>query len=130
MYRLNIYKNCYFLSPYSNEVIRAAVHENKFQFNPLGTKILSTLLNNYEIDEDRSVILIPIPLSAKRNRERGHNQVETIINISKYKNLMNHKILKKKIDTKPQSHLDKSSRSENLKGSFVFVGNPEDFRKN
>lgn len=74
----------------------------------------------------REPILIPIPLSAKRYRERGYNQAELIckelVNLDKNVNfkLENHVLIKQK-DTEHQARIkDRRDRLKNLSGSFAL----------
>src|SRR3989344_6085699 len=74
-----------------------------------------------------NAILIPIPLSSKRYRERGYNQAELLCeNLVKLDENVNFKleknILIKQIDTKHQAHiLNRSERLKNIVGSFTIL---------
>ncbi len=59
-------------------------------------------------------MIIPIPLSKKRLRERGYNQAELLA-----------KELGRQKETKPQYGLKKDERAENMKEAFVFLGSKE-----
>lgn len=66
------------------------------------------------------IIMIVVPISKARKKERGYNQsqliakqVSQIINIPIMKN-----ILEKSKDTVPQSTLNKVQRQENAKGAY------------
>lgn len=71
-------------------------------------------------------IIIPVPISKKRNNSRGYNQSELIIkqlkrNINEI-NLQTN-ILYKIKDTLPQSKLDKEHRKNNLNGAYEVRNN-------
>jgi len=74
-------------------------------------------------------LLIPIPLSKKRLRERGFNQVELVakeikkIDSEDYLEL-DTKILLKTRETGSQTRKNKKEREKNIRGSFA-VSNPE-----
>ena len=70
-------------------------------------------------------IIIPVPLSKKRRRERGFNQTELIAEQLKQKDKANFfdiqgDVLIRVRETEHQAHLqNKSKRQENLKGAFA-----------
>ena len=81
----------------------------------------------------RKPVLIPIPLSPKRRRERGYNQAELIcLELIKINNIrhgvylkLEKDILIKPKDTKHQARIEnRSERLKNIIGSFA-VKNPE-----
>ncbi|OGH18701.1 MAG: hypothetical protein A2868_02780 [Candidatus Levybacteria bacterium RIFCSPHIGHO2_01_FULL_40_15b] len=68
-------------------------------------------------------VIIPIPLSSKRLRERGYNHAEIIAShVAKYFNLkMDPKILIRIKDTRPQYRLNRKERFENIRGAFDTI---------
>ena len=111
---------------YQPVVVRAAIHEAKYHNNRKAIKLLAELLNQRLQDQPHSVI-IPVPLARARLRERGHNQVESIIRSSsviKEKHQLETKILKRQTNTKPQTTLSREERLKNVQNAFV-VKNPE-----
>ncbi|TSC77716.1 MAG: putative amidophosphoribosyltransferase [Parcubacteria group bacterium Gr01-1014_24] len=88
-------------------------------------KIMEELSELSLMENFREPILIPIPLSAKRYRERGYNQAELICKeLIKLDNNVNFKlennILIKPRDTKHQAHIEnRSERLKNIIGSFT-----------
>src|SRR3989344_5149607 len=90
-------------------------------------KILEELSDLSIMENFRNAILIPIPLSSKRYRERGYNQAELLCeNLVKLDENVNFKleknILIKQIDTKHQAHiLNRSERLKNIVGSFTIL---------
>lgn len=84
-------------------------------------------------------ILIPIPLSIKRYRERGFNQAELIckelIKINETRNGLNLKlennILVKTKETEHQARIkERNLRLKNLSGSFAMENNRGDLKQN
>ncbi len=70
-------------------------------------------------------VLIPIPLSARRLRERGYNHSELLATyVAQYFNLItNNKLLVRVKDTKPQFKLNKEARRKNIEGAFDIEKN-------
>jgi ComF family protein len=122
LHKPSIFGQIEYLSQYSESVIQAAIIENKFHNNKSASKILGILFNEWEVKQDKNIIYIPIPLGEKRLRERGHNQVETFLKLSNAKSKINTCLLKRVVETTPQSHLDKNARQKNMRGVFSFTG--------
>jgi ComF family protein len=112
------------LSSFADPQIRAALHLLKFHNHPHATKLVSCLLHTYLLSLERDAyVLVPIPLSPKRYRERGHNQVETLArkalqhcpHITLARN-----ILLKQRHTQAQTTLSKKERLHNLNNAFAL----------
>ncbi|HBB49781.1 TPA: hypothetical protein DEQ22_02610 [Candidatus Nomurabacteria bacterium] len=91
-------------------------------------RILEELSELSVMENFRKPVLIPIPLSKKRCRERGYNQAELICQeLIKINNLrhgvylkLEKDILIKPKDTKHQAHIEnRSERLKNIIGSFT-----------
>jgi competence protein ComFC len=91
-------------------------------------KILEELSDLSVMENFRNIILIPIPLSPKRYRERGYNQAELICReLIKINNLrhgvdlkLENNILIKSKNTEHQARIkDRRARLKNLSGSFA-----------
>ncbi|MCD5381003.1 MAG: hypothetical protein LR008_00320 [Candidatus Pacebacteria bacterium] len=119
LYSPNIYRNITYLYRYSEKIVQTAIIENKFHNNPQANKLLGRMLNQWVSRQPYNIILIPIPLGSKRLRQRGHNQVETILKECKTKFPVNNTILKRIIETKPQSKLQRKQRNDNVKNIFA-----------
>ena len=67
-------------------------------------------------------LVIPVSISAKRMKERGYNQCELITKeISKRLNIQtDSKLIKKNLDNKPQSSLNKNERIDNVKNVYII----------
>jgi len=88
--------------------------------------IFSSLIEESVFDEKRYV-LIPIPLSKKRFRERGYNQVEKVIR-SALTSLpasvsLSTTVLKRTRETLPQTTLSRSKRLTNMQEAFSVSEN-------
>jgi ComF family protein len=69
-------------------------------------------------------VLIPVPLSNKRHRERGYNQAQLLCDeLSRITNIPNLPLLTRTRHTQAQSELNRDQRLENLHGAFVCSAN-------
>ena len=69
-------------------------------------------------------VIVTVPLSAKRQRQRGYNHAELLGKDLGFKlGLKVENILIRKIDTKPQYKLKKAERVKNIKGAFSMSHN-------
>ncbi len=91
-------------------------------------KILEELFPLFELTNFRDALLVPIPLSRKRYRERGYNQAELIakalvkLDSGLYFKLGQNILIKPK-DTKHQARIkNRSERLKNIVGSFAVSG--------
>lgn len=116
------------LLPYRHPVIRALIIEAKFHHNQRAYISLADILEDYldsiALDQsafsDAPMILVPIPLSAGRLKERGYNQVEEILKqVSKTSDLH---LLVRTEETRPQTSLSRKERLRNVVGAFSVVG--------
>jgi len=110
------------LSDFRDPRIRALIHEAKFHGNRKAFMLLSTLIDLYlERRKTQYDIIIPIPLSSRRKRTRGYNQVYEILKASSQHDTTNvvPDLLKRTYDTRPQTDLSKAERLTNLRGAFT-----------
>ncbi len=88
-------------------------------------RILEELSDLSVMENFRDSVLIPIPLSKKRKRERGFNQAELVcrelVELDKNENFkINITALERVVDGKHQAHIEnRAERLENIVGSFV-----------
>lgn len=129
LYEPSIFNKVRYLCHYNEKIIRSAVKENKFHNNRNGARVLGRLLEKWAISQPSSTIYIPIPLGKKRQRQRGHNQVESILNAVTTPISINTRIIDRQVETIPQTKLDRGSRSENIKDVFKFTGTNIDLSK-
>lgn len=108
----------------SSLVIEAKYHENQKAFKLLGA-VLAEYLQEFVADQDafetHAFVLVPMPLSAKRQRERGYNQARKVVEEAQLcLGLSPHtsSVLEKVKDTPSQTTLDRTARLCNLVGAF------------
>ena len=108
-----VYFGFYYQEPISTLIQRAKFQENfelAYQLGRLLKKVIELPLNNYDL-------IIPVPLSRERQRERGYNQ--SLLMLWGYKGFyLPGQALKRIRHTKPQSELSLKERLSNLKGAF------------
>lgn len=114
------------LLPYQG-VVKDVITRAKFHTDARAQRLLARALESFlaaYIAEEtafrpRSIVLIPVPLSRKRYRERGYNQVEEIL---KRANLpyatIRADLLKRTRDTKAQTTLGRRARVANMEDAF------------
>ena len=112
----------YTLLPYREKMVRAAIHLAKFHHHERALTLLGITLAAYTKTHPTSLI-IPVPLSTKRYRKRGYNQVVEIIKAAQKIDPTIHyndRCLVRAKHTQPQTELDKESRLKNLDGAFAI----------
>jgi len=124
----NFIEHNYFFK-YEN-LIRSQMLELKFKEKPYICKTIAKFLKNMQKSFEnlkKYDIIIIVPISKQRNRERGYNQSELIAKeISKIiKVPIAKKVLYKIKNTQPQSSLNKVQREENAKGVYKINDNIE-----
>ncbi len=118
------------LLPYRIPVVRSLIVEAKFHETSHAFRILGSVLAEYLITleeespfEENLFVLVPVPLSKKRFRERGYNQVEQIL-VEAMKLLpdtfiLNTHLVRRVRDTTAQTSLGRSARLRNMDEAFV-----------
>ncbi|MCR4330727.1 MAG: phosphoribosyltransferase family protein [Patescibacteria group bacterium] len=124
---------------YQNKVIKKALWELKYKKRTIIAKQCADLLYDRMLEELSDMrtfhdftnpLLVPIPLSAKRLRERGFNQSELIAREIHRRDCgrsftLSPDLLMKTKDTQSQMSIkDKAKRAENIKGCFAVVDQP------
>mgnify|MGYP001127602122 CR=1 FL=1 len=113
-----------------NDIVKQAIWRLKFKFIKRGAYPLANLLINYfknlnfSNKKNKNFIVIPIPLSKKRFKERGFNQSELIAQI--FANYFNFKLEKNVLyrwkHAKPQSEIDDFNlRRQNVLNCFKVL---------
>lgn len=105
------------------EPIRGKILQYKFDDKAyLANTIYEFFMNNEKLYGflKKYDIIIPIPISSSRKRERGYNQSELLARkISKMANIhIETQVLKKAKNNQPQSSLNKEQRRENVKNVY------------
>jgi len=124
---VHLVSNAYILSSYSEPDIRALIHEAKFHENAQAFVLLNVLLSSFLDSYKKQIdIVIPIPLSSARMRERGYNQVYKVLTAQKdtCSYLIATDILVRVRNTQPQTELKREKRLLNLQNAFS-VRNPQ-----
>ncbi|MBX2866381.1 hypothetical protein KTR10_00240 [Candidatus Kaiserbacteria bacterium] len=98
--------------------VRACIHEAKFSGNTRAQRLLAYVLETHL--KDRKVCIVPIPLSKKRLRERGYNQVARIAHYTHFP--VHEKALSRTKHTTPQTDLPREARIENVRNIFASTG--------
>jgi len=103
--------------------VRACIHEAKFHHSKKAIELLGAVLAEYLSSlPQKPYVLIPIPLSAPRYRERGYNQVTEIIRAAlpliSGTLTLNETTLIRERNTKPQTDLPKELRVANVADAF------------
>lgn len=118
------------LFQYKDPLIKQMIWLLKYKRNLHVAKLFASILNDYLVEEisdeiifsrDTKIIIIPLPLFRKRERERGYNQMKLITDelqkLGEF--IIDIKILTKEKHTAPQTSLSKKeSRAKNIKGAF------------
>ncbi len=127
---------------YHNEVIRQAIWEMKYRGNRKIIRLLAKAMADFIVEEiseewefikKDKVIIIPMPISRKRRRFRGFNQMEMfskelmkVLPTETFELQMN--VLTKRIHTLPQTKIrSRKERLGNLRGVFE-VAEPKKVR--
>lgn len=117
-YRPGTYKNNTYLCRYKEPLIQAAITDNKFHHRQKAARLLVHLLEQWLKNNHQQILFVPIPLGKQRLRQRGHNQVETILRASALPLHIDTTLLKRSIETQPQSKLQKQARLQNMQNVF------------
>lgn len=117
-----VVNNCFVLSEYKEPTIRLAINANKFHNDYHSAKLLASLFNKWLISlPDKPTILVPIPLSKEREKDRGYNQVARILDrliVSENTKIKN--ILTRYINTSPQTQKDRKHRLAEMNNVFRY----------
>ena len=110
------------LLPFQEPLVRAAIHEAKYVRNKKAHLLLARVLEDYlfeYLSEHPDCVLVPIPLSKKRLRERGFNQCEQVVRCAPHiMPLLQTNLLMRTRDTQHQARLSGNERKENISDAF------------
>ncbi len=113
------------LSSFKNSQVRAAIHLTKFHNHTKAKSLLANLLTTYiSTSQQKEITIIPVPLSKKRFRERGYNQVSVVV-----KKMLNNNsnvtladtVLERTRHTPPQTSLKREQRLQNMRDAFGIM---------
>jgi len=119
LYTPGKHREIIYLCDYANPLVKSLILENKFSANQRAAKILSSVFYIWASAQTKPTIYIAVPLSRKRQRERGHNQVATFLNLNKSRINIQNNLLERVAHREAQTKLNKSERENNLVGAFV-----------
>ncbi|MBU2544714.1 hypothetical protein KJ618_04585 [Patescibacteria group bacterium] len=138
---ITVDKDIYSVFNYKHPLIKQALWELKYNNNKVATKPLASALYDKILEELQDLeifnnftqpLLIPIPLSKERLKERGYNQSELLCKELSFIDSMSFTlcsdVLYKPVHTRQQTKtLSKSERINNLHGCFA-IKNQEKIR--
>lgn len=122
-------------SSYENPILRKALHVFKYQgvaniSLPVGRLVAQKFYSFLQTQKDRQAfpsyldyLLVPVPLSKRRERKRGFNQARILANLihAAFEIPINPDIIKRKKSTRPQREIKEAKkRKANIKGVFAF----------
>jgi len=113
-------QECITLLPYRTTLVRALILEAKFRRNTYAWQLLAGVLKDYLKDQG-SAVLIPVPLGAKRLKEREYNQVaEVALRAEEGLETVTYApyLLTRTKETLPQTEQSRSGRIKNMEDVF------------
>lgn len=111
--------SCQFLAPYTNPLVQAMILENKFHHNHQAAALLGALLHQWHTVQPNPILYVPVPLGKQRERERGHNQVLSILEACPAKLTIDTTLLVRTTNTPPQTKCSRAARLTNVQKAFV-----------
>ena len=110
------------LSPYQHQIIKAAITANKFHDSKLAATLLGALFDAWYQTQNPEIptLFIPIPLSQKRLRDRGYNQVTRILENAACAHSNCAPLLTRELHSAPQTSLHRAERLTNIQGIFSY----------
>jgi len=112
-----------YLFPYQNTQIQQLIKANKYHASTAAAKSLAGYLDQYLDTVGQDFVLIPMPISTARWRERGYNHIALILKYSRYANWVNTSILSKAVHTPQQTHVTKGQRLVQQNDTFAAQPN-------
>jgi ComF family protein len=112
------------LLPFSNPLVRAALHEAKYHGSARAFDALAAVLHEYLKDIDlfgATPIIVPIPLGKQRRESRGFNQVTEVLTraLPGTSCELSEGLLVRVHETASQISLPRAARAENMRGAFA-----------
>ena len=118
----NVHSDFVSLLSFKEPLVRATIHEAKFKGNAKAWTMLSLVLAQYLQHQAAGTVLVPIPLSKKRARERGYNQVLKVAKraLREMEQIeLDADILFRSRHTAPQTSLSRRARLKNIENAFA-----------
>ncbi|MEK9161040.1 MAG: hypothetical protein AAB440_03345 [Patescibacteria group bacterium] len=119
------------LFSYRDPIVHALIIETKYFGSTEAASLLGQQFGEYLLEyladinavEKRKIVLVPLPLSQKRKRARGYNQIEQILRVTapllQGEVSIESSVLTRTMNTAPQTQLTKVARKENVAGAFT-----------
>jgi ComF family protein len=117
------FDECHAAWPYSEKMQRL-IHAMKYEGKPsiarLLAKGISSRVHHLNLSSRENVVIVPVPMHSRRQRERGYNQSALIaFELAALWNLpVNSKSLYRIRDTPPQALLSGDERLQNVQDAF------------
>ena len=113
-----------FKGPARSLVIELKYHRG---LHVLGDMVEIFRRSTHLIEEVRGATLVPVPLHARKERERGYNQAVLLaeaLAVAAGKETRVERLLRRVVDTQTQTAFDRRTRMANLKNAFALVRGP------
>lgn len=108
------------INSYQDEALKEAIHYLKYNsVKGIASELSEKLYFTFGHLVKENNILVPVPLSRKRQRVRGFNQAEVLAEMFMKNNFILVNVLKRVKFTHRQIGLTKKERLENIKDSFI-----------
>lgn len=115
-------RNYIHLLPYNEPPVKAAIHLNKYHYHTAAQQLLAAVLAKHLNTIPTPTYLVPIPLSGKRLRQRGYNQVHEVlkwVSLNNTEHTLSANLLYRTRNTTPQTTLLRTERLKNMRGAFA-----------
>lgn len=115
-----LYERCISLFLFDGPV-RELLHKIKYRDDGYALRAMSGLARSYlcaTLQDLKIDVILPVPLHAKRLRERGYNQCIRLAKAIFPDIPISYDGLKRIVHTRPQTSLERQQRLVNLKGAF------------
>lgn len=117
-----------------DEIMRELIHEMKFRGKKRAAEGMGLLWAENCVNFPEKIAdfeLVPMPMHPKKKRERGFNQAETLTKpLAEALKIPVADVLRRVVDTPPQSEIHPSQRAENVRDVFEIRKNAEIAGKN
>lgn len=121
------------LMDYRQDVVRDLVQSIKYDGSRHAAQLAAAVLAEYLHEElanerqfsQKKVLLVPLPLHASRERERGYNQIELVLSALPQefrdgtRSSLASDVLERTRATSPQTHFSRHERLSNVAGAFA-----------
>ena len=113
------WSSCIYKEPLKGLIIRYKYHQKTLLRHDF-SKIMINFINKYYLDIDQFDLIIPVPLSSTRLRERSYNQSLLLAKLiaNKYQIKLSTNNLKRSKHTTAHALLNEKERWTNIRGAF------------